>query len=126
MTYRPPVRPELIGQQPYGAPVLDVPVRLNVNENPIGPDPALVAAIGRAVARAAPDLNRYPDRDAIVTPERRLSYRELDAAANRLARAVLEASPGSDGYFRLGHMGHVNAHMIMGVLGTIDAGLKAL
>lgn len=32
----------------------------------------------------------------------------------------------SDGYFRIGHMGHVNAHMIMGVLGTMDAGLKAL
>jgi alanine-glyoxylate transaminase / serine-glyoxylate transaminase / serine-pyruvate transaminase len=32
----------------------------------------------------------------------------------------------SDAYFRIGHMGHVNAHMIMGALGTIDAGLKAL
>jgi alanine-glyoxylate transaminase/serine-glyoxylate transaminase/serine-pyruvate transaminase len=32
----------------------------------------------------------------------------------------------ADVYFRIGHMGHVNAHMIMGVLGTIDAGLKAL
>lgn len=29
-------------------------------------------------------------------------------------------------YFRIGHMGHVNAHAIMGVLGVIDAGLKAL
>jgi alanine-glyoxylate transaminase / serine-glyoxylate transaminase / serine-pyruvate transaminase len=32
----------------------------------------------------------------------------------------------ADGFFRIGHMGHVNAHMIMGVLGTVDAGLKAL
>ena len=32
----------------------------------------------------------------------------------------------ADAFFRIGHMGHVNAHMIMGVLGTIDAGLKAL
>ena len=32
----------------------------------------------------------------------------------------------ADAYFRIGHMGHVNAHMIMGVLGTIDAGLKSL
>ncbi len=30
------------------------------------------------------------------------------------------------GYFRIGHMGHVNAHMVLGVLGVIDAGLKAL
>lgn len=29
-------------------------------------------------------------------------------------------------YFRIGHMGHVNAHMIMGVLGTIQAALLAL
>ncbi len=30
------------------------------------------------------------------------------------------------GFFRLGHMGHVNAQMIMAVLGGMDAGLKAL
>ncbi len=30
------------------------------------------------------------------------------------------------GFFRLGHMGHVNGHMIMGLLGGIDTGLKAL
>lgn len=29
-------------------------------------------------------------------------------------------------FFRIGHMGHVNGHMIMGALGAIDAGLKAL
>lgn len=32
----------------------------------------------------------------------------------------------ASGYFRIGHMGHVNAHMVLGVLGVIDAGLKAL
>lgn len=39
------------------------------------------------------------------------------------------APPGSDAshaFFRLGHMGHVNAQMIMGLLGGIGAGLKAL
>lgn len=34
--------------------------------------------------------------------------------------------PNSDGFFRIGHMGHVNSHMLMGTLGSIDAGLKAL
>ena len=29
-------------------------------------------------------------------------------------------------FFRLGHMGHVNGHMIMGLLGGIEAGLIAL
>ena len=32
----------------------------------------------------------------------------------------------ADGFFRVGHMGHVNAQMIMGVVGTIEAGLRAL
>jgi len=36
------------------------------------------------------------------------------------------SDPASDGFFRIGHMGHVNTHMMMGTLGAIDAGLKAL
>ncbi|MHA6263750.1 pyridoxal-phosphate-dependent aminotransferase family protein [Arenibacterium sp. CAU 1754] len=34
--------------------------------------------------------------------------------------------PDADGYFRLGHMGHVNGQMILGLLGGIEAGLTAL
>lgn len=34
--------------------------------------------------------------------------------------------PNSDGCFRIGHMGHVNAHMVLGVLATIEAGFVAL
>ncbi|MEQ5870052.1 aminotransferase class V-fold PLP-dependent enzyme [Sagittula sp. NFXS13] len=34
--------------------------------------------------------------------------------------------PTASGYFRIGHMGHVNAHMILGLLGVIEAGLTAL
>ncbi|MFC7702808.1 pyridoxal-phosphate-dependent aminotransferase family protein [Plastorhodobacter daqingensis] len=34
--------------------------------------------------------------------------------------------PAWHGFFRIGHMGHVNAHMVMGVLGVIEAGLVAL
>ncbi|SDI34835.1 pyridoxal-phosphate-dependent aminotransferase family protein [Aliiruegeria lutimaris] len=36
-----------------------------------------------------------------------------------------EADPASDGFFRIGHMGYVNAQMVMGALGAIDTGLKA-
>ena len=35
-----PLRNDLIGEEPYGAPQLDVPVCLNVNENPYAPEPA--------------------------------------------------------------------------------------
>lgn len=58
-----PLRAELRGLEPYGAPQLDVPVLLNVNENPYSPSDAVVADIARAVADAARGLNRYPDRD---------------------------------------------------------------
>ncbi|HSO03482.1 MAG TPA: histidinol-phosphate transaminase [Candidatus Limnocylindrales bacterium] len=59
-----PVRPELRGQVPYGAPQLDVAHRLNVNENPYPPSAAMVADVAAAVAEATTGLNRYPDRDA--------------------------------------------------------------
>jgi histidinol-phosphate aminotransferase len=61
----PPLREELRGIEPYGAPQLDVPVQLNVNENPYGPSPACVADIASAVGAAAATLNRYPDREFI-------------------------------------------------------------
>lgn len=57
-----PLRPELVGEEPYGAPQLDVPVRLNVNENPYPPSAGIRAEMAEAVAAAA--LNRYPDREA--------------------------------------------------------------
>ncbi|UCM87352.1 histidinol-phosphate transaminase [Streptomyces marincola] len=60
-----PIRDELRGKTPYGAPQLDVPVRLNTNENPYPAPDALVRRIAERVAEAARDLNRYPDRDAV-------------------------------------------------------------
>ncbi|MFD0058030.1 histidinol-phosphate transaminase [Streptomyces sp. NPDC127168] len=60
-----PVRDELRGKSPYGAPQLDVPVRLNTNENPYPLPEALVERIAERVREAARDLNRYPDRDAV-------------------------------------------------------------
>jgi histidinol-phosphate aminotransferase len=59
----PPLREELQGIEPYGAPQLDLPVQLNVNENPYGPSPEAAADIARSVGEAATTLNRYPDRE---------------------------------------------------------------
>jgi histidinol-phosphate aminotransferase len=61
-----PIRADLAGRDPYGAPQLDVPVRLNTNENPYPPPAALVADIAAAVGGVAAGLNRYPDRDAVA------------------------------------------------------------
>jgi histidinol-phosphate aminotransferase len=61
-----PLRDELRGKSPYGAPQLDVPVRLNTNENPYPLPDELVRRITERVAEAARTLNRYPDRDAVL------------------------------------------------------------
>ncbi len=57
------LREDLRDQQAYGAPQLDVPVRLNTNENSYPVPPDVVAGITAAVQRCAADLNRYPDRE---------------------------------------------------------------
>ncbi|MFE0025152.1 histidinol-phosphate transaminase [Amycolatopsis sp. NPDC059021] len=61
-----PLREDLRGKSPYGAPQLDVPVRLNTNENPYPPPPELVADVAEAVRAEAAELHRYPDRDAVA------------------------------------------------------------
>jgi histidinol-phosphate aminotransferase len=61
-----PVRDELVGKKPYGAPQLPDAINLNVNENPYPPSAGLVADIAAAVADAATRLNRYPDREAVA------------------------------------------------------------
>jgi histidinol-phosphate aminotransferase len=61
-----PLRDDLRGQTPYGAPQLDVAVRLNTNENSYPVPDVVVDAIGKAVQAELRDLNRYPDRDAVA------------------------------------------------------------
>ncbi|MFI6388350.1 histidinol-phosphate transaminase [Nonomuraea sp. NPDC050547] len=60
-----PLRDDLRGKTPYGAPQIDVPIRLNTNENPYPPSKALVDDLAEEVRRSASTLNRYPDRDAV-------------------------------------------------------------
>ena len=61
-----PLRDDLRGKSPYGAPQLDVPVRLNTNENPHPPTKALIDDVTASVKAVAGDLHRYPDRDAVA------------------------------------------------------------
>lgn len=58
-----PIRPDLVGQVPYGAPQVDVPIQLNVNENTHGVPESVALKIVENTARAAISLNRYPDRE---------------------------------------------------------------
>lgn len=58
----PYLRVDLRGGSAYGAPQLDVPVRLNTNENPFPPPAEVMESVAEAVGAA--HLNRYPDREA--------------------------------------------------------------
>lgn len=60
-----PLRENLRGKSPYGAPQLVVPVRLNTNENPHPPTQALIDDVAASVRDAAAELHRYPDRDSV-------------------------------------------------------------
>lgn len=90
-----PLRPGLEGETPYGAPELDVPVRLNVNENPYSPSEAVVASIRDAVARAATGLNRYPDRDFPALRAALADYLDVESGV-RVAPEQVWAANGSN------------------------------
>ncbi len=60
-----PLRENLRGKSAYGAPQLDVAVRLNTNENPHPPSGDLIDDATEAVRIAAATMHRYPDRDAV-------------------------------------------------------------
>lgn len=60
-----PLRSDLQGLSPYGAPQLASLAQLNTNENPYPPSKELVKAITQKVGEVASSLNRYPDRDVI-------------------------------------------------------------
>jgi histidinol-phosphate aminotransferase len=98
-----PLREELRGLTPYGAPTLDVAVRLNVNENPYPPSESLVAYATDAVADVVRGLNRYPDRNAHALRRDLAGYlgHELDESrvwaangSNEIMQQLLQAFGG--------------------------------
>ena len=90
-----PLRPDLDGEAPYGAPELDVPVRLNVNENPYSPSAAVIESIATAVAQASQGLNRYPERDFPRLRAALADYLEAESGAH-LAPEQIWAANGSN------------------------------
>ncbi|MFD7653502.1 histidinol-phosphate transaminase [Actinosynnema sp. NPDC059797] len=90
-----PLREDLRGRTPYGAPQLDVPVRLNTNENPYPPTPGLVEDVAKEVAAVAAELHRYPDRDAVALREDLAAYLS-SATGVGLTAANLWAANGSN------------------------------
>ena len=90
-----PLRDDLRGRSPYGAPQLEVAVRLNTNENPYPPPPELVADVTAAAQEVAAELHRYPDRDAVALRTDLAAY--LTAATGvPLSTANVWAANGSN------------------------------
>jgi histidinol-phosphate aminotransferase len=79
-----PLRPDLRGLTPYGAPQRDVAVRLNTNENPYPPPPSLVEDLTASVTAAAVTMNRYPDREAAQLRAALAAYLGHDLGADRI------------------------------------------
>lgn len=120
-----PLRDDLRGRTPYGAPQLDVAVRLNTNENPYPPPDALVADVAESVRAAAVALHRYPDRDAVALRQDLAAYltvatrvaltdRNVWAAngSNEVLQQLLQAF-GGPGRSALGFVPSYSMHPIL-------------
>ena len=118
-----PLRDDLAGRKPYGAPQLAALARLNTNENPYPPSAALVGEIAAAAAGAAAGLNRYPDRDAVALREDLARYlghgltgQQVWAAngSNEIIQQLLQAF-GGPGRSALGFEPSYSMHPIITV-----------
>jgi histidinol-phosphate aminotransferase len=120
-----PLRDDLRGRTPYGAPQLDVAFRLNTNENPYPPPPELVADLAKAVEEAAWGLHRYPDRDAVALREDLAAYITRDTGfpvtaenlwaangSNEILQQILQAF-GGPGRTALGFEPSYSMHPII-------------
>ena len=81
------VRDGLAGVTPYGAPQLEVPVRLNTNETAEPPPPGYLEAVAARITGLG--LNRYPDRE-------HHALRDALAARTSRRRAEVWAANGSN------------------------------
>jgi histidinol-phosphate aminotransferase len=98
---RVPVRDDLREVTAYGAPQLDVPVRLNTNETAEPPPAGYLDEVGRRIQ--ALELNRYPDRPHRALREALAVRAGLDAdrvwaanGSNEVLVQLLQAYGGPD------------------------------
>jgi histidinol-phosphate aminotransferase len=120
-----PIRDELRGLTAYGAPQLEVAVRLNTNENPYPMPPPVAAAMAASLAEVVPTVNRYPDRDARELRAGLAAYlgHGLDVArvwaangSNEIQQELLQVF-GGPGRRAMGFMPSYSMHRLL-ALGT--------
>jgi histidinol-phosphate aminotransferase len=91
-----PIRDDLRGRSPYGAPQLDVAVRLNTNENSYDVPAEVVDTIVEAVRAEAVHLNRYPDREFTALREDLAGYLSRTAGPGGVGADQVWAGNGSN------------------------------
>ena len=69
-----PIRDDLRGSKPYGAPQLPEGIQLNVNENSFGVPESVQQEIIEQISQILPSLNRYPDREFLGLREALSEY----------------------------------------------------
>ncbi len=82
-----PIRDDLRGQTPYGAPQKAVRVALNVNENTHPVPDEVVAHVAAAVERELRTINRYPDREFTLLREHLAGYLTASSPAGTPIRS---------------------------------------
>jgi histidinol-phosphate aminotransferase len=91
-----PLRPDLRGKKPYGAPMDPVPYALNVNEN-THPIPARVRAeILANVGKALENINRYPDREFTELRKSLARYANSGGSPTEVSPEMVWAANGSN------------------------------
>lgn len=86
-----PIRDDLRGQRPYGAPQAPLPIALNVNENTHVISEDVADDIAGSIAKTISELNRYPDREFTDLREAFASY-----LGHRLTAEQIWAGNGSN------------------------------
>ena len=116
-----PIRDDLRGKKPYGAPQERVPIALNVNENTHAIPEDVATDIVRAVAAAVLGINRYPDREFTRLREALADYLGVIPAqvwaangSNEILQHVLQAF-GGPGRSVLGFPPTYSMHSIIAV-----------
>jgi len=69
-----PLRANLVGREPYGAPQDPVPISLNVNENTHPLPESVISDITDALGEVLRNVNRYPDRDFVELRDALAAY----------------------------------------------------